>query len=359
MRTITFLLPACPYDRIIGGYKIVYEYATRIAKGNSYRVKIVYSHFFNPRVKERIPFTLLLRIMRLNSIKKYQNWFELDNVEEKIIPKIKNFFLPNSDIYVCTSIETALLLAECKKINKSKVLYLIQDFEAWGENSEDDVYKSYKLPFLKIAISNYLLEKVKSVDENVRLIPNAFDFTQFYLDNDIETRSPYEIVMLNHIDKRKRIDDSLKALKIVKEKYPDLHVNMFGFPEKPKDLPEWFSYYQMPEKKLHNQLYNKSAIFIASSDQEGFSLPPAEAMCCGCAVCCTDIGGFAMYAINEITALISPVYKYEIMAQNIIRLISNNELRIKIAKEGNKYIQQFTWDKAVGKFLGYVNEYEK
>lgn len=355
-KKITFLLPSCPYNSIVGGFKIVFEYANRISLLDKYKVQVVYCELFDPRI-EKITFRNKLGFIKRQFTKKHkQVWFKFHDVKEKNIIRISDKYLPKSDIYICTSVETAYLLNKCKVSKDSRCIYFIQDFEAWNNNTSDFVFESYKFPFKKIVISNYLMDKVKSTGETATLIPNAFDFSQFYLDNDIETRSPYEIVMLNHIDKRKRIEDSLKALNIVKEKYPNLHVNMFGFPEKLEGLPDWFSYYQMPEKKLHNQLYNKSAIFIASSDQEGFALPPAEAMCCGCAVCCTDIGGFAMYAFNEKTALVSPVYKYEVMAKNIIRLISDNELRVKIAKEGNKYIQQFTWDKAVASFLACLEE---
>ena len=38
------------------------------------------------------------------------------------------------------------------------------------------------------------------------------------------------------------------------------------------------------------------------------------------------------------------------MSLNIIKLIEDNELRIRIAKEGNNYVKQFTWDSAFSKF---------
>ena len=135
----------------------------------------------------------------------------------------------------------------------------------------------------------------------------------------------------------------------VKQKIPQLHVTMFGTPNKP-DLPEWFSYYQTPDKETHNAIYNNASIFVAASKAEGMALPPAESMICGCALVCTDIPGFSMYAINEKTALTSPVYDCQKLAENIIKLIENNELRIELAKSGNKFIRQFTWEKAFALF---------
>jgi len=130
---------------------------------------------------------------------------------------------------------------------------------------------------------------------------------------------------------------------------------MFGTSERPSDIPFDFKYFKSPSKDTHNEIYNNAAIFIAASKAEGFALPPAEAMICGCALCCTDIGGFAMYAINEKTALTSKVYDVQSLTENILKLIMNNELRIKIAKNGNEFIKRFTWENSIKQFNNFLN----
>ena len=164
-----------------------------------------------------------------------------------------------------------------------------------------------------------------------------------------EERKKNHICMLYHTMEVKRCCDTIEALKIVKEKHPDIIVNIFGFPKRPNELPEWFHYYRSPNKEVHNYIYNDSTIFVAASRMEGMALPPAEAMICGCALICTDIPGFTQYAINNKTALLSEVYNVEQLATNICKLIEDNELRIKIAEEGNNFIHTFTWEKAYSK----------
>ena len=78
-------------------------------------------------------------------------------------------------------------------------------------------------------------------------------------------------------------------------------------------------------------------------------------MICGAALCCTDIGGFHLYAIHNKTALLSPVFDTEALAKNILRLINDNELRIKLAHAGNEYIRQFTWEKAFESFKSQLS----
>ena len=61
-------------------------------------------------------------------------------------------------------------------------------------------------------------------------------------------------------------------------------------------------------------------------------------------------------AKNNETALTSPVYDTEALAKNIIKLIKNDELRIKIAGNGNKFIKTFTWEKAFNSFKSILEK---
>jgi glycosyltransferase involved in cell wall biosynthesis len=73
-------------------------------------------------------------------------------------------------------------------------------------------------------------------------------------------------------------------------------------------------------------------------------------MICGCAVVCTDCKGYLEMATNGENALVVPVGDAEKMAQAIIKLISNDTLRITIAENGRKSIQQFKWDNSFIEF---------
>ena len=54
-------------------------------------------------------------------------------------------------------------------------------------------------------------------------------------------------------------------------------------------------------------------------------------------------------AIDGETALVSPVGDSEAMANNIIRLIEDEELRYRIANDGYQFIQRFTWEESYHK----------
>lgn len=69
-------------------------------------------------------------------------------------------------------------------------------------------------------------------------------------------------------------------------------------------------------------------------------------MACGCSVVSTDNGGVNDYAVHGKTALISPPKDPESLAENLLRVLSDDKLRIKLAQAGHQKIQEFTWKKA-------------
>jgi glycosyltransferase involved in cell wall biosynthesis len=54
-------------------------------------------------------------------------------------------------------------------------------------------------------------------------------------------------------------------------------------------------------------------------------------MACGCAVATTDCGGNREYARNEETALVSDPDDLASLENNVLRLLSDEELRVRIA----------------------------
>lgn len=210
----------------------------------------------------------------------------------------------------------------------------------------------------KIVISSWLKD-ILVQEEHVKcdIVPNGFDMSEYYLTLPIKFKNKYVISMLNHYGKRKGCSISFSALNIVKQRYPQLEVNIFGTPARPASLPEWYHYYQSPSKEEHLRINNESAIYIAASVDEGWGLTIGEAMLCGQAVACTDNRGFREMAQDGITALLSPVNDAEALANNIISLIEDDEKRYEIANNGMEFIKTLSIDNSYRLFktaLGLV-----
>ena len=119
---------------------------------------------------------------------------------------------------------------------------------------------------------------------------------------------------------------------------------MFGAQPRGPEIPDWIDYFNNPSQDaLVRDVYNQHAVYLSASLAEGWALPPAEAMACGCAFIGTDIGGFRDYASDGDTALLSPPRDRDAMLQNLVRITEDAELRARIQRRGTENIQQFTW----------------
>ena len=101
-------------------------------------------------------------------------------------------------------------------------------------------------------------------------------------------------------------------------------------------------------------LYSAAEIFIYPSFYEGFGLPPLEAMACGTAVLCSDTS-----CLPEISGkdgvYFSPYNTIE-MAEKIWKVLKNEDLRLKLAKQGLKHSQKFSWEKAARETIAVYNK---
>lgn len=350
--TITFLFPH-PTAGPTGGYKVVYEYANRLV-ADGYRVNIVYSgSIYWSRKSFYHKLTNCVRyVQQLFKGYSCRGWFPLDKrVKEHFSLSLNYRHVPKSDIYVATSPYTAFYLNRYP-VKTNRKFYLIQGREDWGLGLKAILFETYHYPLQKIVIAGWLQRMLREEHgEDAVLIPNGFDFTKFSLDVVINAKRRFCVSMLYHEMECKDCAMGFRALNIVRERYPELRVNVFGVPERPANLPTWYTYYKQPTAEIHNRINNESAIFIGTSKVEGWGLTVGEAMICGQAVCCTDNDGYKEMAIDGETALVSPVGDSEALAKNIIRLIEDDELRLRIAENGNRFIQKFSWDGSYCKLL--------
>lgn len=349
MKKIVFLLPNNA-SKPVGGVKVVLEYANRLA-ADGFDVELVYGAYTRWMTFGLLHTLYYLLIFLLQkAVKSYRpRWFSLDGrVQQRLVWSHARYHYPKDAIVVATAVDTAWYLNHYS-LPKEQRYYFIQDFENWFVD-DNFVRETYHYKMQKIVISRWLLKVVEDCGEKADLVPNGFDFHFFTLSTPIERRSPVEIIALYHTDKRKGLDVAFEAFRQARERVPQLHVTLFGTPDRPEGLPEWIEYHQRPDKETFNRIYNRAAIFVGSSYTEGWGLTVGEAMQCGCAVACTDNKGYLEMAKDGDTALVSPVGDARKLADNIVRLASDDALRHSIARQGNAFIQGLDIEVSYRKF---------
>jgi glycosyltransferase involved in cell wall biosynthesis len=346
---ITFLLPL-PGTHPIGGFKVVYEYANFLAAGG-HHVTIVHPAIFrvDQPLHSRLPrdaantIWLYLR-NRITGEFRPQSWFKVSPAVRMLwVPSLAERYVPDADVLIATAWETAEWAVNYLP-RKGRKFYLIQHFETWAADPER-VLKTWRMPFEKIVIARWLQEIAEELGESAHLIHNGLDFNRFSLDTPIEARDPNSLLLIQHSLEWKGTAEGRAAFELAQRQHPALKLTLFGLTP-PAEPARGVEFHLNPSQELLRKLYNATAIFLSPSWSEGFGLPAAEALQCGAALVATDIPGSASFAIHEQTALLSPPKSPEAMAENILRLIREPELRVRLAKQGNEFIQQFTWRRA-------------
>jgi glycosyltransferase involved in cell wall biosynthesis len=350
-RSVTFLFPH-PTQGPTGGYKVVYEYANRLA-ADGWEVHIAYSgsiYFAKKSLFHKC--TNVVRYFQ-TCLKGYssRSWFPIDpRVKEHFTLSLNYRHVPHTACYVATSPYTAFYL-NTFPTERKRMFYFIQGYENWGPGLRAILFDTYHYPMRKLVIAKWLQRMLKEEHgEDAELIPNGFDFEKFRLTVPIEEKNRYCVSMLYHTMELKEVPSGMEALRMVKREEPRLKVLLFGTPARPDDLPDWMEYHQRPDDATHSRINNEAAIYLGTSRIEGWGLTVGEAMQCGQAVCCTDIGGFREMATDGETALLSPVGDSASMARHILQLMRDDELRQRIARQGHAHIQSFTWDRSYQKF---------
>lgn len=350
---ITFILPGYPW-RPVGGFRVVYEYANYlVARGHE--VTVIHPRRlpnWNPPPPPNFYRWLRRKAGHLHShlrdlvLRPKVEWQPVD-------PKVKLFYVPtldtryisDADAVVATAWHTAEYV-ETYPPTKGEKFYLIQHYETW-DGPKERVDATWKSSLHKIVIAKWLLALAEELGvQDVVYIPNAIDHKVFRLTRPIDDR-PQQISMMFSQAEWKGPADGLRALSIIHKQFPEASAVLFGVGRRPSALPQWIQYVQNPPQDvLVNDIYNRSSIFLCPSWLEGWGLPGAEAMACGCALVSTDNGGVLDYAEHEKTALLSPPKNPEALAKNLLRVLEDDNLRIQLARAGHERIKEFTWDRS-------------
>jgi glycosyltransferase involved in cell wall biosynthesis len=350
---ITFVMPFYS-PTPIGGFKVTYEYANQLAaRGHD----IVVVHPLSlpnaspyPQLVSKLRDRLRGAFSRTPSLILIPEvpWHVMDHRVKLIsVPDPSSPHVPDADAVIASFYLNVEYLVHYPH-SKGKKFYLVDAFEGSVGPLERDL-KAWREPIKKILISRALYEHAVELgipaDELV-CIPNGIDHVKYRVLRPIEERKA-QVAMLYHILPIKGMEDGICALQLVRQRFPNLHAVLFGVFPRPEELPSWIDYCQdPPQDELVGSIYNGSSIFLSSSWAEGFMLPLAEAMACGCAAVSTDSGGVRDFAEDGVTALLSPPKNPAALANNILNLLENDDLRIRLAKAGHKRIGEFTWEKS-------------
>jgi len=277
--------------------------------------------------------------------KNQHTWTKLE-VPHIITKSFNN--VPDADVVIATGYDTVRSTVRLPRRCGAKV-HWIRGYETWNMKEIDILNQIFKAPTHKI-VNGIGLQKLIKVRAGID-VPIIYpgydldDFTQIKIRNKIG-----DLLILGGLYNQgtKRRDKRTKwifdAVEILRNKYR-IQLWMFGDDPMPNN-PLIDKYFQKPDMQTKNTFYNHINLWLAPTENEGLTMPPAEAMLTGCPVVATNapLCGMHDYMIDKGTGLVSNnrfesfLEKIEILLKNKDQLFTyGSDCRSTIFKIGSRH----------------------
>jgi len=216
-----------------------------------------------------------------------------------------------------------------------------------SQASKEDILHFLKVPASKVEVIH------NALDERLAAPPTEDEIAR--VRDRFLVNAPF-ILYAGNIKPHKNVDRLIEAFAIVRSrggeniklliigdeisKYPNLrrlvhrfqlhkHVRFLGF---------------VPDATLA-ALYRLATVFVFPSLYEGFGLPPLEAMASGAPVITSNVSSLPE-VVGDAALLIDPMNATAI-ADAIVRVVSDAELRAELTRRGFERVKTFSWARSV------------
>jgi len=102
--------------------------------------------------------------------------------------------------------------------------------------------------------------------------------------------------------------------------------------------------------------FQRTDVFMATAFPEGFSLPPLEAMACGCAVVGCTGGGAGQYMHDNKTALVVPDGDVDQFVKALEAILTDNALKERIREAGIQEAKNYSVDRMERELLVFAEK---
>lgn len=196
---------------------------------------------------------------------------------------------------------------------------------------------------------------------NIEVIPNAAMFVADRY-SDVSTK---RVIAVGRLDYQKGFDRLIQAWEIVWKsgKYKDWRLDIFGQGEW-KDMLLMMidekglngsAFINRPTKNIGRE-YSESAMLVMSSNYEGFPMVMIEAMACGLPVVAFDFKcGPKDIISNGENGLIIPNGDIKALAEGMVRLMENNDIRKSMSLNARKIVDTYSEKTVMDKWIALFN----
>ena len=342
---ITFILP---HAGLAGGIRVVAIYADRLQK-RGHKVTVV--------SLPRSPFPLKhkLKILFCRGMwpprEKEPSHFDGLNIDHRVLKQyrpVTNEDVPDADVVIATWWETAEWVNRMQP-SKGEKIYFVQHHEVFDHLPIERARETYRLPFRKIAVSQWLVDILTQEygTRDTHLVPNSVDFDFFNASQRGRQDRPTIGFMYSPVP-FKGCNLSIAVLHQIQRVVPGLRIQAFGSsqPSEGLPLPEETEFFYRPSQNKIREIYSSCDFWLFSSRVEGFGLPILEAMACRTPVIATRAGA-APELVGKGGGFLLDDWSVERMSDTIVNALSMTpEDWGAMSCRAREIVTEYSWDDA-------------
>jgi glycosyltransferase involved in cell wall biosynthesis len=195
--------------------------------------------------------------------------------------------------------------------------------------------------------------------KKVFVVPEGLNFTP--LSEVLEKKRYPVVVYAGRLKRAKRPDHAIKAFKIVKEKFPNAELWVIGEGPFREDLERMaedsVKFFGGLSNEERRRLLSKVWVLVNPSVREGWGLNVIEANALGTPCVAYDVAGLRDSIIDGWTGLlVKENGDIEKLAEAIIKVLEDEELRRALSVNALEYSKKFSWDKTAQEFGKILKE---
>jgi len=273
------------------------------------------------------------------------------------------------DVFHAQSLSCGIPAVIAKKLLKAPCV-------VWGRGSDIYLPGRFTMMTSKLILQNAdavlaLTEDMKQkmweiCDKDISVVSNGVDLERFKTSSgDQREGNAKTIIFVGRLHPVKGVQYLIEAMAIVHQEMPDVKLVIVGDGVERSRLEELAERLnlnsciqfagQVPQESIP-RLMHQADVFALSSLSESFGMVNLEAMASGLPIVATKVGGIPNIVEEGVNGYLVNAKNSEEIADRLLTLLQNDEIREKISANNREKAKLYTWDEITTKV---EKEYQK